>query len=91
MEAMESEMDVMRQIETGGVAGSYYTIRPEGGCAWTVYLVDEDDDREFCGTVHAGEIDDEGQWQGEEDEVFEAAEHLLTTDDPVYVDGVKIR
>jgi hypothetical protein len=67
-----------------------YTIHPIGGCQWAVYRGEE-----FLCIVDAGEIDENGDWQGDEGEVLDAALDDVRgiKDDglPVIVDGVRVR
>ena len=49
-------------------------ISPIGGCTFSVGLVgDADDFDRHLGTIQVGEIDDNEEWDGDDDEVIEAA------------------
>lgn len=77
----------------------YYEISPAGGTMWRIRLHDTADKYETLGQADAGEIDGDGQWVGDEDDVLAAAtdmtkvhgRHIDNDDLPVCVDGVWVR
>ena len=76
---------------------SHYYVRPTGGCQWSVYrnvAVVEDgetyQESDHIGFLSFGEVDAEGQWDGDYDDVLDS--NVIPDDGlPVYVDGVLVR
>lgn len=79
-----------------------YEISAIGGTMWRAELIDSSlTPRELseinrrAASFSAGDLDNDGQWIGDDDDVLAAAMDIIPCpidpDTPVYVDGVRVR
>lgn len=56
---------------------AYIHINPQGGTMWSVWLIMQSGRRIWCGTMEYGEIDEDGQWEGDLDELARQAREYV--------------
>ena len=56
---------------------AYIHINPQGGTMWSVWLIMQNGRKIWCGTMEYGEIDEDGQWEGDFDELARQAREYV--------------
>lgn len=67
--AIRAAVDALVEARKRADTPAYIDVNPQGGTTWTVDLVMQDGRRLHCTTIEYGEIDDHGQWCGDDDEL----------------------